>query len=144
MLRRILPLTWTALLLAACASGGPGATSACFHGNAKVEEEIGYCQAVRTGNTLHVSGTVGAGEMPEAIRKAYGSLQKTLAARGLTFADVVKETVYTTNLDAFIENKGIRKEFYGRNLPAATWVQVQRLYLPSFVVEVEVTAQFPK
>lgn len=141
---RFAALTLTVALLAACASSGPKTTSACLHGNAKVEEEIGYCQAVRSGNTLHVSGTVGDGEMPEAIRKAYGRIQKTLAERGLSFANVVQETVYTTNLDAFIQNKGIRKEFYGPTLPAATWVQVQRLYLPTFVVEVEVTAEFPK
>jgi len=52
--------------------------------------------------------------------------------------------VFATDLDAFIRNKEIRKEFYGASLPAATWVQVQRLYLPSFVVEVEVTAEYPK
>jgi enamine deaminase RidA (YjgF/YER057c/UK114 family) len=35
----------------------------------------------------------------------------------------------------------IRKEFYGRSFPAATWVEVRRLYLPSFVVEIELTAK---
>jgi hypothetical protein len=38
---------------------------------------------------------------------------------------------------------GGRKEYYGGDFTAATWVQVQRLYLPSFGVEVEVTAVFP-
>ena len=38
-------------------------------------------------------------------------LDATLAANGLSFADVVKENVYTTDLDAFIKNKDIRKEF---------------------------------
>ena len=31
----------------------------------------------------------------------------------------------------------------GPVLPAATWVQVQRLYSASFVLEVEVTAEYP-
>jgi len=144
MIHRTFLLTLIALLISSCASVGPQTSRTCFHSNAAVEEEIGYCQAVRSGKTLHISGTVAQGEMPAAIRKAYGSLQKTLQAQGLTFANVVKETVFTTDLDAFIQNKGIRKEFYGKTLPAATWVQVQRLYLPSFVVEVEVTAEFPK
>jgi 2-iminobutanoate/2-iminopropanoate deaminase len=87
---------------------------------------------------------VGQGSMDSAVRSVYERLGKVLKANGLTFANVVKETVFATDLDAFIRNKEIRKEFYGQTLPAATWVQVQRLYLPSFVVEIEVTAQYPK
>lgn len=82
--------------------------------------------------------------MRSAIRSAYARLQKTLEATGLTFANVVKESVLVTDLDAFIQHKDIRKEFYGKSFPAATWVQVQRLYLPSFVVEVELTAVYPQ
>ena len=117
--------------------------SECFHRNAAVETDIGYCEAVRVGNTLYVSGSVGNGEMPLAIRRAYTTLQKTLEARGLTFRNVVKETVFATDLDAFIQNKDVRKQFYGDNTPAATWVQVSRLYQPAYVVEVELTAVFP-
>ena len=131
-------------LLAGCATTRGGAAKACYHANAAVETEIGYCEAVRIGNTLHISGSVGAGEMPAAMHKAYDTLKKTLAAHGLEFRDVVKENVYATDLDAFIKNKDIRKEYYGADFPAATWVQVQRLYLPAFVVEVELVAQFPK
>jgi len=60
----------------------------------------------------------------------------------LDFSDVVKENVYATDLDAFIRNKDLRKAYFGRSFPAATWVQVQRLYVPSLVVEVELTARF--
>jgi enamine deaminase RidA (YjgF/YER057c/UK114 family) len=116
----------------------------CLHGSEAVEVEIGFCQAVRTGRTVHISGVVAAGPMDQAVPRVYASLAKVLAANGLTFADVVKETVYATDLDAFIANKERRKAFYTGRLPAATWVQVQRLYLPSFVVEVEVTAEVPQ
>jgi 2-iminobutanoate/2-iminopropanoate deaminase len=81
--------------------------------------------------------------MPSAIRSVYERLNTVLLANGLSFANVVKENVYATDLDAFIQGKGIRKGFYGHILPAATWVQVQRLYLPSLVLEVELTAEFP-
>jgi enamine deaminase RidA (YjgF/YER057c/UK114 family) len=124
--------------------GGAGAPSGCFHLNAPIETEIGYCQAVRTGNLLQVSGSVGKGEMPLAIRRAYDELKKTLDAYGLGFSNVVKENVFTTDLDAFIANKEIRKEYYGAGFPAASWVQVQRLYSPAYVVEVEITAEFLK
>jgi enamine deaminase RidA (YjgF/YER057c/UK114 family) len=71
-------------------------------------------------------------------------LKLTLEANRLSFADVINENVYAMDLDAFIRNKEIQTEFCGESFPAATWVQVQRLYLPSFVVEVELTAESPK
>ena len=119
------------------------ATEKCYHLNASIETEIGYCQAIRVGNHLYISGSVGKGEMAVAIRGAYGELKRTLEANGLSFRDVVKETVYTTNLDEFIRNKDVRREFYGETLPTGSWVQVQRLYAPELVVEVELEAVFP-
>ena len=137
-------LPFAALLLSACASAPQPQSATCFHRDEKIERDIGFCQAVRSGNTLHVSGIVGAGNMDAAVRSVYKRLGEVLAANGLSFSNVVKENVFATDLDAFIRNKEIRKEFYGKSLPAATWVQVQRLYLPSFVVEVELTAEYPK
>lgn len=132
-----------AALVSGCATVTAQTSAECFHGNAAVEKEIGFCQAVRVGNTLYVSGTVGNGDMPVAIRRAYASLQKTLEARGLGFKHVVKETVFTTDLDAFIQSKDVRRQFYGDSVPAASWVQVSRLYQPAYVVEVEIIAVFP-
>jgi len=120
----------------------PPVRKTCFHRTAAVEADIGFCAAVRYGNTLRISGTVGRGDMPDAMRMAYGSLLQTLQAHGLSFADVVSETVFTTDIDGFIEHKDVRKAFYGQHFPAATWVQVQRLYSPAFVVEIELTVIF--
>jgi 2-iminobutanoate/2-iminopropanoate deaminase len=132
------------VLATGCASGGPPIEKQCFHLNEAAEKDIGYCQAIRVGNNLYISGTAGQGDMGLAIRSVYDRLQKTLEANGLSFADVVKENVYATDLDAFIQNKELRKNFYGQEFPVATWVQVQRLYGPSLVVEVELTAVYRK
>lgn len=136
-------LALVALGLTGCASPGPTERS-CFHRNAAIENDIGYCASVRAGETLHVSGMVGQGEMAAAVRQSYEKLQETLKAHGLTFADVVKENVYTTDLDAFKSHRDVRKEFYGATMPAATWVQVDRLFEPEYIVEVELTAVYPK
>jgi enamine deaminase RidA (YjgF/YER057c/UK114 family) len=124
-----------------CTTLAPAAATSCYHENAAVEVEIGYCEALREGRFLHVSGIAGQGPMESAVRSVYERMSRVLPANGYTFADVVKENVYATDLDAFIRNKEIRKEFYKGALPAATWVQVGRLYVPSFVVEIEVTAE---
>jgi 2-iminobutanoate/2-iminopropanoate deaminase len=139
-----------ALLAVGCAVPGAdapapsraaAASASCSHTNEAIEREIGYCEVVRVGRTVYVSGMVARGPMSEAVPRVYASLGKVLAANGLSFADVVKENVYATDLDAFIAHKDARKPFFGQHLPAATWVQVQRLYDASFVVEVEVIAE---
>jgi enamine deaminase RidA (YjgF/YER057c/UK114 family) len=133
------------VLLMLASAGAFAGERTCHHANAEQEAEIGYCQAVRAGNVLYVSGTVGRGEMPEAVRSVYRRLRATLAERGLDFSHVVRETVYTTDLDAFIAaNESARKPFYDGVWPAASWVQVERLFRPEFVVEVEITAVFPQ
>jgi len=136
---------WLTVSLSACSTtpSRPPPPS-CFHRSEAVEVEIGYCQAVRSGNRLYISGTAGQGEMPVAVKSVYERLEQTLEANGLTFRNVVKENVYTTDLDAFEGAKDIRKAFYDTSLPAATWLQVQRLYVPSLVLEVELIAEYPK
>ena len=108
------------------------------------EDDIGYRQAVRVGQMLYISGSTSGGEMPDAIRGSYDYLEKTLKAHGLTFKNVVKENIYTTNLDALKANQSVRRAYYGKDLPAATWVQVARLFNPEFVIEVELIAVFPE
>ncbi len=108
------------------------------------EDEIGYRQAVRAGNTVFISGTVGSGPMPAAIREAYGILENTLKHYGLTFAHVVKETIHTTDIEALKANLPLRRSYYGKDFPAATWVQVSRLYEPDHVIEIELVAVMPE
>ena len=133
------------ILLAGCATTTRSAPRTCFHANEAFETEVGFCQAVRVGPTLYISGHAAKGDMASAIQTVYTNLQKTLAANGLSFADVVKENVYSTDLGAFIENKAVRRQFYASApLPAATWVQVQRLYTPAIVLEVELIAEYPR
>lgn len=130
------------LAVAACGASAQDKKT-CYNLDAAFENQMGYCQAVRVGNTLYISGTAASGEMPVAIGKVYGDLKKTLAAHGLSFADVVKETVYATDLDAFIQHHQVRKAMYTGGYPVATWLQVPRLFTPALVVEVELVAVFP-
>ncbi|WP_230978981.1 RidA family protein [Flavobacterium supellecticarium] len=63
---------------------------------------------------------------------------------GATFENVVKENLYTTDIEAMKKYNYIRKEFYKGDFPAATWVQIQRLYMPTAKLEVELIAHLPK
>jgi 2-iminobutanoate/2-iminopropanoate deaminase len=123
-----------------------------FHLNA-YERDFGYSQAVLIDKTLYVSGSVAAdqagrlvapGDMAGQMRAVYSNLRRTLAAHGAGFDEVVKETIFTTDMDALLKAADLRFEFYNKErLPASTWVQVQRLVDPGFLVEIEVTAELP-
>jgi 2-iminobutanoate/2-iminopropanoate deaminase len=114
-----------------------------YHFAPKLEADLGFSRAVRVRDTLYISGSVGAGDMPNAIKQAYDRIAKTLESHGLTFQNVVKDTVFTTDLDAFLANREARKVYYRNDYPASTWIQVGRLNTPDLIVEVEAIAAFP-
>jgi 2-iminobutanoate/2-iminopropanoate deaminase len=111
-----------------------------FHFNKESEESVGYAQAVRVGNTIYISGTVGRGPMDEALKKVYTKLETTLKNFGGSFQNVIKENLYTTQLDEVIKHQLVRREFYKGDFPASTWVEIKRLYSPEAVVEIELVA----
>ncbi len=107
------------------------------------EEEWGYAQGRKVGNTLYVSGTVSGGEtMEQQIKGIFDRIGKTLEVYGLNASHVVKEVVYTTDIEATKKAVKPRLEFYDGNTPAATWVQIERLFSPGALVEIEVQARF--
>ena len=74
----------------------------------------------------------------------YSSLERSLKQYGLTFQHVVKENLYTTDIEAMKQFNYVRKQFYKGDFPAATWVQIARLYMPEAKLEIELIAHFPK
>ena len=123
-----------------------------FHLN-PYEKDFGYSQAVLIDKTLYVAGTMAAdeqgrlvapGDMAGQMRAAYSNIQRTLAAHGADFEEVVKETIYTTNMDALLKASDLRFEYYNKDmLPTTSWVQVQRLVDPAFLVQIDVIAELP-
>jgi 2-iminobutanoate/2-iminopropanoate deaminase len=157
MVCRILQISCltSALCLAACErkpQPPPPRVKQVFHLNA-YEKDFGYSQAVLIDKTLYISGSVAvdangrlvaAGDMPGQLRAAYTNIRRTLDAHNADFQEIVKETIYTTDMDALLKASDLRFEYYDKErLPASSWVQVQRLVDPGFLVEIEVIAELP-
>jgi 2-iminobutanoate/2-iminopropanoate deaminase len=108
------------------------------------EKEIGYAAAVRHGDTLYISGVVGEGAtMAEQMTDCYRQIDEILKAHGLDSKAVVKETIYTRDIEAVKAAIPVRKQFYtGEVYPAATWVQIDRLFNASNDIEIEIEAAF--
>lgn len=113
-------------------------------GNGTQDTTAGYAQAVKIDNVIYISGTVSRDVTPEGIRRLYGALEKTLQHYGATFQNVVKENLFTTDIEAMKLHNQARKAFYKGDFPAATWMQVSRLYMHEARLEVELIAYLPK
>ncbi len=107
------------------------------------ETDIGYTGVVRDGDTLHVSGVPCRGpDMQTAVRDCYGKLTKILQQFDADSSQVVKETVFTTDMDALIKAIPERKTFFADGkYPAASWVQISRLFDAEAKLEVEWTVR---
>ncbi|UGU14894.1 RidA family protein [Sinomicrobium kalidii] len=108
---------------------------------AKQSESAGYAQVVKAGNTIYVSGVPTDDLSPEGIAGVYKTLEECLNAFGASSKNVVKETLYTTDIETMKKYNDARKEFYQGDFPAASWVQVSRLYEPDAKLEVDLVAQ---
>lgn len=110
----------------------------------KQDTGTGYVQVVKVDNVLYISGAVARDVTPEGITRVYQSLERSLKTFGATFQNVVKENLYTTDMEAMKKYNDARKAFYKGDFPAATWVQISRLFPAEGRLEVELIAHLPK
>ena len=114
-------------------------------GNALQQDtSAGYVQVVKVENVLYISGAVARDVTPEGITRVYQSLERSLKSFGATFQNVVKENLYTTDMEAMKRYNDARKVFYKGDFPAATWMGVSRLFMADAKLEVELIAHLPK
>jgi len=110
----------------------------------KQDTSAGYVQVVKVDNMLYISGAVAREVTPEGITGVYKSLERSLKSFGASFQNVVKENLYTTDIEAMKKYNEARKVFYRGDFPAATWVQISRLFMHDAKLEVELIAHLPK
>jgi enamine deaminase RidA (YjgF/YER057c/UK114 family) len=110
----------------------------------KQDTTAGYVQVLKVDNVLYISGAVALDITPAGITQVYRALEKSLNSFGATFQNVVKENLYTTDMEAMQKHNAARKAFYKGDFPAATWTQISRLYMPEAKLEVELVAHLPK
>ena len=110
----------------------------------KQDTSAGYVQVVKVDNVLYVSGAIAREVTPDGITNVYKALEKSLKSFGATFQNVVKENLYTTDMEAMKKYNYARKVFYKDDFPAATWMGVARLFMHDARLEVELIAHLPK
>ena len=110
-----------------------------------------YSQAVRSGGFLFTSGQIpldpATGRLVEGsievqTRRVLENLRAVLEAGGTSFSDVVKVTIYLTNLADFATVNGIYASFFPSAPPARSTVQVAALPLGA-AIEIDLVARAP-
>ncbi len=104
-----------------------------------------YCDAVRWGDTLYISGTPPldvkgrvVSEDPAAqARQVFENMKLILDAAGATFADILKVTVYLTDVNDRTKINPVRQEYFGAARPASTLIGINELAIPGMKVEIE-------
>ena len=112
-----------------------------------------FTDAVQAGELLFVSGIVAVDERRELVggddvvaqaRCVFENMRQVLAAGGCTLADVVKMTIFLTDIvDRPLVNP-VRQEAFGETRPASTLVEVPALVIPGAKIEIECVALIPR
>jgi 2-iminobutanoate/2-iminopropanoate deaminase len=111
-----------------------------------------YTDAVQFGNLLFISGLapldaegklVGGDDPAAQTRKIFESMQLILNELGADFSNVLRVTVYLTNIEDRPRINPVRQEFFGETRPASTLVEVKALVVPGMRVEIEAVVGLP-
>lgn len=103
----------------------------------KAPKAIGpYSQAIRSGNTVYLSGQIPLdpatgelvpGDVSVQTQQVMSNLEAVLAAAGCTFANVVRCGIFLTDLADFGKVNEIYGRYFPENPPARATVQVAAL-----------------
>jgi len=115
---------------------------------AKWEDIVGYCRAVKIGNTLEVSGTVATdGNQVMAKGDFYGQtkfiiqkIETVLKQAGFELKDVVRTRIFVTDISKWEAVGKAHGEFFKDIKPVTSMVEVSALIDPDYLVEIEVSA----
>ena len=104
-----------------------------------------YTDAIRFGDTLYISGLAPLDAQSNLVgedataqtEQIMRNMALVLDKVGATFADVLKVTVYLTDIRDRAEINPVRQRYFGAARPASTLIEVSALAIPGMKVEIE-------
>ena len=112
-------------------------------------EKRALSQAQRVGDLIYVSGqvaynnkrrSVGGNSAYAQSRHVFGRIKALVEAAGAKMDDIVKVTMYTTDMRFQPDIWEARREFFSGDFPCSTLVEVTSLVKPEFLIEIEAIA----
>ena len=120
---------------------------------AGMTQPTSYSHVVRVDDMIFIAGQtavdgggnlIGSGDMGAQLRQVLENLKTVLTSQGVGFGNVVKITVFTVDVEAYLEVSALRQEYFVSGAPASTLVQIERLARPEFLLEIEAIAVAPR
>jgi enamine deaminase RidA (YjgF/YER057c/UK114 family) len=119
----------------------------CASSGSKWEPLMGYSRAVRAGNTIAVTGTVGINadgsyskSMGEQARRSLQIIAAAIEALGGNLKHVIRTRMYVTDVKRWEEVARVHGEVFADIRPATTIVEVPRLIDSEALIEIEADA----
>lgn len=109
-----------------------------------------YVHAARHGHTLYTSGLTAFGSasqsagIAEQARVIFEQLTAVARQHDATLADLIKVTIFVTDLGDLLSLREVLAETYGKALPASSLVAVAGLFHPDLKIEIEAIIAIPQ
>jgi enamine deaminase RidA (YjgF/YER057c/UK114 family) len=112
------------------------------------EDIIGYCRAVKVGNTIEIAGTTASKDedgnnlttLFDQTKAILDKLKIVLENAGASLDNVVRTRMFLTDISQWEEAAKAHGLFFKDIKPVTTMVEVSKLIDPEMLIELEITA----
>ena len=102
-------------------------------------------QGIKVGNLAFISGQAGYNDDGEIVKggfsaqseQAFSNLSRALEAAGSSLKDVIKVSIFLTDMSNFDALVALRRKYFTEPYPADTLLEVKGLYSKEAVIEIE-------
>ncbi len=119
----------------------------CASSGSKWEPIIGYSRAVRSGQTIAVTGTVGINadgtysrSIADQTRRSLAIIRTAIEALGGRIEQVIRTRMFVTDISKWEEVARVHGEVFAEIRPATTIVEVAKLIDADAQIEIEADA----
>ena len=86
---------------------------------------------------------IGGDDAAAQTRQIFVNMERILEAAGAGFGDVLRVTIYLTDIDDRAIINPVREEYFGDTRPASTLIGINELAVPGMKVEIEAIVGLP-
>ena len=122
----------------------------CASSGSKWEPIMGYSRAVRSGNTIAVTGTVGINadgsydsDLGKQTARSLAIITAALESLGGKLEHVIRTRMYVTDVSQWEAVARVHGSVFGEIRPATTIVEVAKLIDAAALIEIEADAIVP-
>jgi len=110
-----------------------------------------FSNCLKVGDQLFLSGmtagdnkggVLGDGSAKDQSRQCLNKIKALVEEAGGTLSDIVKLTIYLTDINHRIDFGEVRKEYFSGIMPCSTLIEVSRFVQPDLVIEIDAIAMF--